>query len=143
MRLTFYGGEVVFFPIILPPMISIIISKLNILFIGALFGPAMTKWYQFLNRIRFPSPTKALIYRVSIRFPFVTGTYITNIIFLVHSFGLTKLSSHQVGFFLFSKIISVFKPTYFLVAVAFFYSSMSVLEGKPEEAISRVKAVRH
>ena len=35
------------------------------------------------------------------------------------------------------------QPTYFIVAVAFFYSSMSVLEGKPEEAISRVKAVRH
>jgi hypothetical protein len=27
------------------------------------------------------------------------------------------------------------------VAVAFFYSSMSVLEGKPEEAIPRVQAV--
>lgn len=31
---------------------------------GALFGPAMTTWYAFLNRIKFPSPTKALIYRV-------------------------------------------------------------------------------
>jgi len=32
--------------------------------IGALFGPCMTKWYQFLNQIKFPSPTKALIYRL-------------------------------------------------------------------------------
>jgi hypothetical protein len=31
----------------------------------------------------------------------------------------------------------------FIVAIAFFYSSMSVLEGKPEEAIPRVQAVRH
>ena len=29
-----------------------------------------------------------------------------------------------------------------IVAVAFFYSSMSVLEGKPEEAVARVQAVR-
>ncbi|KAG6333979.1 hypothetical protein ID866_5115, partial [Astraeus odoratus] len=31
---------------------------------GALFGPALTKWYQLLNRIKFPSPTKAVVYRV-------------------------------------------------------------------------------
>ncbi|KAF9000092.1 hypothetical protein BDQ17DRAFT_1360096 [Cyathus striatus] len=31
---------------------------------GALFGPCMTKWYQFLNRLKFSSPRKALIYRV-------------------------------------------------------------------------------
>ena len=55
---------------ILVPKISSLISKLILSFIGALFGPAMTKWYQFLNRIKFPSPAKALIYRVSIHFPF-------------------------------------------------------------------------
>ncbi|KAF5309439.1 hypothetical protein D9619_012458 [Psilocybe cf. subviscida] len=31
---------------------------------GAIFGPLMTKWYQLLNRIKFPSQTKAVIYRV-------------------------------------------------------------------------------
>ncbi|KAJ7193011.1 hypothetical protein GGX14DRAFT_479201 [Mycena pura] len=31
---------------------------------GAMFGPAMTKWYQLLNRIQFKSPTKGVIYRV-------------------------------------------------------------------------------
>ncbi|TFK18050.1 hypothetical protein FA15DRAFT_604050 [Coprinopsis marcescibilis] len=31
---------------------------------GAMFGPLMTKWYQFLNRLYFPSPTKALVYRL-------------------------------------------------------------------------------
>ncbi|KAG1809132.1 uncharacterized protein BJ212DRAFT_1528717 [Suillus subaureus] len=31
---------------------------------GAFFGPALTKWYQLLNRIKFSSPTKAVIYRV-------------------------------------------------------------------------------
>ena len=30
-----------------------------------LFGPCMTKWYEFLNRIKFATPTKALVYRVS------------------------------------------------------------------------------
>ncbi|KAI6104971.1 hypothetical protein EDD16DRAFT_244026 [Pisolithus croceorrhizus] len=31
---------------------------------GAVFGPALTKWYQLLNRIKFSSPTKAVVYRV-------------------------------------------------------------------------------
>ncbi|KAF8121101.1 hypothetical protein EV363DRAFT_1438015 [Boletus edulis] len=31
---------------------------------GALFGPALTKWYQVLNRIKFASPTRGVIYRV-------------------------------------------------------------------------------
>lgn len=31
---------------------------------GAIFGPALTKWYQLLNRIKFSSPTRAVIYRV-------------------------------------------------------------------------------
>ncbi|KAJ7185915.1 hypothetical protein C8R46DRAFT_1208017 [Mycena filopes] len=31
---------------------------------GALFGPAMTKWYQLLNRIQFKNPTRGIIYRV-------------------------------------------------------------------------------
>lgn len=66
---------------------------------GVLFGPAMTKWYSFLNRIKFPSPTKALVYRVWLDQAILTP-----------------------------------------VAVAFFYGSMSVLEGKPEEALSRIKA---
>lgn len=33
---------------------------------GAIFGPALTKWYQLLNRIKFPNPTKAVVYRVGI-----------------------------------------------------------------------------
>ncbi|KAI9457360.1 hypothetical protein HD554DRAFT_2142833 [Boletus coccyginus] len=31
---------------------------------GALFGPALTKWYQVLNRIKFASPMRGVIYRV-------------------------------------------------------------------------------
>ncbi|KIK78188.1 hypothetical protein PAXRUDRAFT_339496 [Paxillus rubicundulus Ve08.2h10] len=31
---------------------------------GAFFGPALTKWYQLLNRIKFASPTRGVIYRV-------------------------------------------------------------------------------
>ena len=29
-----------------------------------MFGPCITMWYRFLNRITFASPTRALIYRV-------------------------------------------------------------------------------
>ncbi|RXW15711.1 hypothetical protein EST38_g10143 [Candolleomyces aberdarensis] len=31
---------------------------------GCMFGPIITKWYQFLNRLKFASPTKALLYRI-------------------------------------------------------------------------------
>ncbi|KAN0080428.1 Mpv17 / PMP22 family domain containing protein [Tylopilus felleus] len=31
---------------------------------GALFGPALTKWFQLLDRIKFASPTRGVIYRV-------------------------------------------------------------------------------
>jgi len=66
---------------------------------GVLFAPPMTKWYQLLNRIKFPSVAKALIYRVWLDQAILTP-----------------------------------------VAVAYFYGSMSVLEGKPEEAFGRVQA---
>ncbi|THU91587.1 hypothetical protein K435DRAFT_780632 [Dendrothele bispora CBS 962.96] len=66
---------------------------------GCFFGPAMTKWYQFLNKIQFASPTRATIFRV----------------------GLDQ---------------AVLTPA----AVAFFFGSMSVLEGKPQEAIPRIQA---
>jgi len=43
-----------------------------------LFGPCMTKWYEFLNRIKFATPTKALVYRVSfsIFYSYKTGLQI-------------------------------------------------------------------
>ncbi|KAF5374633.1 hypothetical protein D9615_008915 [Tricholomella constricta] len=66
---------------------------------GAMFGPCMTKWYQFLNSIKFTSPSRALATRV----------------------GLDQV---------------VLTP----VAVAFFFGSMSTLEGKPHEAVERIKA---
>ncbi|KAF8647545.1 hypothetical protein AX16_006634 [Volvariella volvacea WC 439] len=31
---------------------------------GAMFGPALTIWYQFLNRLKFASPARGVIYRV-------------------------------------------------------------------------------
>ncbi|KAF9652708.1 hypothetical protein BDM02DRAFT_3183395 [Thelephora ganbajun] len=31
---------------------------------GIMFAPIMTKWYQFLNRLQFNTPSKALVYRV-------------------------------------------------------------------------------
>ncbi|TFK99320.1 hypothetical protein BDV98DRAFT_650808 [Pterulicium gracile] len=65
---------------------------------GFLFGPAISKWYQLLNSIKFATPTKALIYRVWLDQAVLTP-----------------------------------------VAVSFFFGSMSLLEGKPEEAIPRIK----
>ncbi|GJJ08244.1 hypothetical protein Clacol_002453 [Clathrus columnatus] len=56
---------------------------------GCLFGPIMTKWYQWLGNIKFKTPTRALVARV----------------------GLDQ---------------AVLTP----VAVAFFFSSMTFLEGK-------------
>jgi protein Mpv17 len=56
---------------------------------GALFGPAMTKWYQLLNRIQFPNATKATVYRVALDQGVLTPA-----------------------------------------AVAFFFTSMAILEGK-------------
>jgi protein Mpv17 len=47
-----------------------------------MFGPAMTKWYQLLNRIQFKSPTKAIVYRVRPAFT---------------SFGQKKLNVHRYG----------------------------------------------
>ena len=148
MRLTFYGGEACFFffSILVPTDFYFYIYRNWIfLLIGALFGPAMTKWYQLLNRIRFPSPAKALIYRVSNPFSICGGAgniRVNNFIFWVHRFGLTKLSLHQVRFSCSPRSNIYSNKTYFIVAVAFFYGSMSVLEGKPEEVTSRVKAVR-
>ncbi|EKM57295.1 uncharacterized protein PHACADRAFT_254989 [Phanerochaete carnosa HHB-10118-sp] len=31
---------------------------------GCLFGPAVTKWFAFLNRLQFASPRRAVLYRV-------------------------------------------------------------------------------
>ncbi|KAJ7918536.1 hypothetical protein B0H13DRAFT_288219 [Mycena leptocephala] len=54
-RLTFYGGDIL--------ALFLSVRMLNS-YSGAMFGPAMTKWYQLLNRIQFKSPTKAIVYRV-------------------------------------------------------------------------------
>ncbi|KAK7450125.1 Protein required for ethanol metabolism [Stygiomarasmius scandens] len=66
---------------------------------GCLFGPVITKWFDFLNRIKFSSPTRATVSRV-----FLDQAVLTP------------------------------------AAVAFFFGSMSVLEGKPNEAIPRIQA---
>ena len=60
---------------------------------GALFGPAMTTWYAFLNRIKFPSPTKALIYRVGAS-PDLLSSPADEI--CIYRSGLTKRFSLQV-----------------------------------------------
>ncbi|KAF8637263.1 hypothetical protein AX17_002943 [Amanita inopinata Kibby_2008] len=65
---------------------------------GALFGPCMTVWYGFLNRIKFATPSRAVVYRVWLDQAILTP-----------------------------------------VAVAFFFGSMSVLEGKSHEAVDRIQ----
>ena len=57
---------------------------------GTMFGPCITMWYRFLNKIRFASPTRALVYRV--RFCWL-GTLISWFKSTNRSrCGLTKLS---------------------------------------------------
>ncbi|KAG2078724.1 hypothetical protein BDR04DRAFT_1087291 [Suillus decipiens] len=50
---------------------------------GALFGPAFTKWFQLLNRIKFSSPTKAVIGRVAmdqaIMVPVMVGLFFSTV----------------------------------------------------------------
>ncbi|KAG6878836.1 hypothetical protein C0992_007321, partial [Termitomyces sp. T32_za158] len=88
-RLTFYGGA--------SNQIAFPLAKL---FAGVIFSVCMTRWYSFLNSLKFATPRRALAARVA----------------------LDQL---------------VLTP----VAVPFFYGSMSILEGKPHEAIDRIRAV--
>lgn len=42
---------------------------------GCLFGPAVTTWFQFLNRLQFATPRRAVVYRVYMdQFMFAPGT---------------------------------------------------------------------
>ncbi|KAK6977918.1 hypothetical protein R3P38DRAFT_506549 [Favolaschia claudopus] len=66
---------------------------------GVMFGPVITKWIQFLNRLQFKNPTKGIIYRV-----------------WLDQFVLTP------------------------GAIVAFFTSMAVLEGKPNEIKSRIGA---
>ncbi|KAH9970541.1 hypothetical protein BGW80DRAFT_1329863 [Lactifluus volemus] len=49
---------------------------------GCLFGPPASKWFAFLNRLRFATPTKAVIYRTwldqTIMAPLVVGWFFTS-----------------------------------------------------------------
>ncbi|KDQ49595.1 hypothetical protein JAAARDRAFT_638211 [Jaapia argillacea MUCL 33604] len=53
---------------------------------GCMFGPPLTKWIQFLNRLHFKSPTRGVIYRVwldqAIFTPVVIGYFFTSMTFL-------------------------------------------------------------
>jgi len=96
----------------------------------------MTWWYALLNRIKFTSPTRGLIYRVRL-----CSCHPSNFKWWVAArFGLIKASSHRVRRILtFSTVTST--DLHSLVAVAYFYGSMSLLEGKVHEAIPRIQAV--
>ncbi|TFY57474.1 hypothetical protein EVG20_g8532 [Dentipellis fragilis] len=53
---------------------------------GALFAPPITKWFQFLGRLKFSSPTKAVIYRTwldqSLMAPLAVGWFFTSMAIL-------------------------------------------------------------
>ncbi|EIM91828.1 uncharacterized protein STEHIDRAFT_70249 [Stereum hirsutum FP-91666 SS1] len=53
---------------------------------GAFFGPPVTKWFQFLGRLQFASPTKAVVYRTfldqSLMAPLAVGWFFTSMTFL-------------------------------------------------------------
>ncbi|KAL1715792.1 hypothetical protein EV715DRAFT_255876 [Schizophyllum commune] len=51
---------------------------------GVCFGPPMTLWYQFLNRIKFASPRRAVIYRVWLDQAFLTPSAYRRRLLLQH-----------------------------------------------------------
>lgn len=105
---------------------------------GALFGPLMTHWYAFLNRLKFPTPTKAVIYRVRLIYQCVEFVFITKLLGLSWS-GCPYTRSAPPCLNLPHSTLKT--DTIYLAAVAFFYGSMSVLELKPNEAFDRIKSV--
>jgi len=104
---------------------------------GALFGPLITTWYGFLHRIKFSSPTKAVVYRVSVHIT-SAGLVRAHLVSLGR-FGWIKRCSHPVRSKLYLRIYLLNEDP---VGVMFFYGAMSVLEGKPQEAIDRIQRVR-
>ncbi|KAI0056889.1 hypothetical protein BV25DRAFT_1831774 [Artomyces pyxidatus] len=65
---------------------------------GALFAPPITKWLQFLGRLQFSSPTKAIIYRTwldqSLAAPLVVGWFFTSMTFL-EGHGLSEATERM------------------------------------------------
>ncbi|EIW56266.1 uncharacterized protein TRAVEDRAFT_150763 [Trametes versicolor FP-101664 SS1] len=53
---------------------------------GAIFGPVITKWLQFLERLKFASPTRAVAYRVyldqGVFTPMVVGMFFSSMTLL-------------------------------------------------------------
>ncbi|KAI0673299.1 hypothetical protein C8Q78DRAFT_1124225 [Trametes maxima] len=53
---------------------------------GAIFGPILTKWLQFLERLKFSSPTKGVVYRVyldqGVFTPMVVGMFFSSMTLL-------------------------------------------------------------
>ncbi|KAG6888356.1 hypothetical protein C0995_009049 [Termitomyces sp. Mi166 len=78
----------------------------------------MTKWYQLLNSIKFANPTRAVVARVGLDQVVLTPGMST------HAFAMVNVHHSSV-------------------AVPFFFGSMSILEGKPYEAVERIKALSY
>ena len=86
---------------------------------GAISGPLLTKWYQGLNRLKFTSETKAVVYRVRLRL-------LSKICFSNDTrFGWIKQFWRQVRY---CSIIAAGSHLR-LGAVALFFTSMAFLEG--------------
>lgn len=52
---------------------------------GFIFGPIITKWYQFLQRLQFKTPLRAVIYRVRL-FPCTRTTLQTKTLALPQTY---------------------------------------------------------
>jgi hypothetical protein len=70
-RLTFYGGRI---DVILCYYPIIIYLKRS----AVLFGPIMTKWYQWLGDLHFKNPVKAIAVRVRFLLLFLLFVWMIN-----------------------------------------------------------------
>jgi len=71
---------------------------------GALFGPLMTHWYAFLNRLKFQTPTKALVYRVYLDQAVLTPVAVA---FFYGSMSVLELKPNEA----YDRIKSAYVPT--------------------------------
>jgi hypothetical protein len=98
---------------------------------GCLFGPPISKWIAFLSRLRFASPTKAVIYRVR---PF--PDHVTNSYFYIHSADVAGSNAHGTVFVHVSVHLLSDLQLFSSVAVGWFFTSMSLMEGKGTSGVA-------
>ncbi|THU87582.1 hypothetical protein K435DRAFT_804193 [Dendrothele bispora CBS 962.96] len=103
------------------------------------FGPAMTKWYQFLNKIKFASPTRATIYRAYVP----PATLIRNWgVFVPTQIINFSIVPHHLRFVVVS-VVSLFWNTYLSIANARTQHEQESLETAAEsEVMKEIKEIK-